>query len=589
MLSPRLPGKSLLHSRLSDISQRYDVVVIGAGAAGMSAALFSAIRGSRTLLVEKTAYVGGTSALSAGSIWIPNTRHASGTGAADSAANVERYLQQIVGNRADASLRASFLKAGPEAVELLENHSEVKLRAYARHPDYRSELEGAALAGRALEPLPFDGRLLGDAFKLVRPPLAEFTLLGGMMVDRTDIGHLLSSTKSIKSLTHSARLLARYARDRSAHSRGTRLVMGNALVGRLLYSLLLRDVDILIGASLARIVRATDGAVTNAVLVSGGVSREVGIDGGLILAGGGFSRHAERRLAALGTEAEWSSVGSGSTGDAQDKALEIGARISDRDLSAAFWAPASIRRRADGSNAVFPHFVLDRSKPGTLVVDSNGGRFVNEAISYHQFALEMLAQGKPAIPAFLIADAAAVRKYGLGMVRPGGWGTRAALADGYFTAADTIEHLAQRLKVDPGNLRQTVDRMNGFSQAGRDPEFDRGSTVYQNHNGDASAGGANPNLGPIAVAPFYALRLYPSDIGTSAGLVTDHIGRVLDAGNRPIAGLYACGNDMQSIMGGTYPGPGITLGPAVAFAYLAASDAAVRCSPDAAQHAALAK
>jgi len=566
----------LPHSRLSDVSSSYDVVVIGAGAAGMSAALFAAIRGARTLLVEKTAFVGGTSALSAGSIWIPNTHHASAMAASDSAANVERYLQQIIGNRADAALRASFLKAGPEAVEILEKNSEVRLRAYARHPDYRSELEGAAVAGRALEPLPFDGRLLGQAFKLLRPPLAEFTLLGGMMVDRTDIGHLLSSTKSIKSFLHSAQLLARYARDRLSQSRGTRLVMGNALVARLLYSLIRREVDILTGVSLARIVRDADGPVAGARLVADGASRDICINAGLILAGGGFSRHPERRLAALGTDQAWSSVAAGSNGDAQDKALEIGARMSNRDLSAAFWAPASIRRRANGSSAVFPHFVLDRGKPGTLVVDSNGRRFLNEAISYHQFALAMLAHGASAVPAFLIADAVALRKYGLGMVRPGGWGTRAAIADGYLTAGDTIDHLAQRLNIDPGNLRETVHRMNGFAQTGRDLEFGRGSTIYQNHNGDAVAGVANPNLGPIVTAPFYALRLYPSDIGTSAGLVTDDMARVLDAGNRPIARLYACGNDMQSIMGGTYPGPGITLGPAIAFAYVAASDAVRR-------------
>lgn len=560
----------MLRSGLPDVASNYDVVVIGAGAAGMSAALFAAIGGAKTLLVEKTDFVGGTSAFSAGSLWIPNTRHA--VGASDSTEKVERYLQQIVGNRADAALRARFLRAGPEAVDILEQHSEVKLRAYARHPDYRSELEGAALAGRALEPLPFDGRLLGDAFRLIRPPLPEFTLLGGMMVDRTDIGHLLASTKSIKSLVHSAKLLVRYGRDRLSHGRGTRLVMGNALVGSLLYSLIGHDVDIVTGASLAKIVRSADGPVTGAVLASGGASREISIKAGLILAGGGFNRHAERR-AALGTDETWSSVAEGSTGDAQDRAVEIGARVSDRDLSAAFWAPASIRRRADGSNAVFPHFVLDRGKPGTLVVDSHGRRFVNEAISYHQFAQEMLANAKSAIPAFLIADATALRKYGLGMVRPGGWGTKAAVADGYLVAADSIEQLAQRLKVDPTNLRATVDHMNEYARTGRDLEFGRGSTVYQNHNGDASAGGANPNLGPIATAPFYALRLYPSDIGTSAGLVTDDTARVLDSGNRPIARLYACGNDMQSVMGGTYPGPGITLGPAIAFAYVAASDA----------------
>jgi succinate dehydrogenase/fumarate reductase flavoprotein subunit len=561
---------------LSEVSPVYDVVVIGAGAAGMSAALFSAIRGAKTLLVEKTGFVGGTSALSAGSIWIPNTRHALALGATDDAANAEKYLQQIVGNHADVALRAAFLKAGPAAIEVLENHSEVKLRAYVRHPDYRSELEGAALAGRALEPYPFDGQLLGEAFKLVRPPLPEFTLLGGMMVDRTDIGHLLSSTRSVKSLWHSIKLFALYARDKASHGRGARLVMGNALVGRLLYSLMRQDVDILTGASLAKIIRKSDSPVTAASLSSEGVSREIGVNAALILAGGGFNRHAGRRPAALGTEAGWSSVAPGSSGDAQDRALEIGARLSARDVSAAFWAPASIRRRRDGSQAVFPHFVLDRAKPGTLVVDSTGHRFVNEAISYHPFALEMLAKGKSAIPAFLIADAVAVRKYGLGMVRPGGWGTRAAVADGYLSAADTIEQLALRLNIDPGQLRETVDRMNLYARTGRDPEFGRGSTVYQNHNGDASAGGANPNLGRIAMAPFYAVRLYPSDIGTSSGLVTDEVARVLDAGNQPIAGLYACGNDMQSIMGGTYPGPGITLGPAIAFAYIAASDAARR-------------
>jgi succinate dehydrogenase/fumarate reductase flavoprotein subunit len=166
------------------------------------------------------------------------------------------------------------------------------------------------------------------------------------------------------------------------------------------------------------------------------------------------------------------------------------------------------------------------------------------------------------------------------MVRPGARGLKSSIESGYLTAARTTEELASRLGIDPHTLRESIDRMNGFAAAGEDTDFGRGSTAYQRNTGDAAAGGKNPNLGPIATPPFYALRLYPSDIGASTGLVTDTAARVLGAGEQPIAGLYACGNDMQSIMGGVYPGPGITLGPALTFAYLAATDAVVRAGQD---------
>jgi succinate dehydrogenase/fumarate reductase flavoprotein subunit len=329
-----------------------------------------------------------------------------------------------------------------------------------------------------------------------------------------------------------------------------------------------------------RILTDPGGAVSGVVLSDGRGHRTVKVSGGLILAGGGFNRNPEQRRKLLsGIEAAWSSVTEGATGENQERALEVGARIGDSELNAAFLAPVSIRKRRDGSSAVFPHFFLDRGKPGTLAVDRHGKRFVNEAISYHQFGLAMLAsQDRSAIPAFLIADASAIKKYGLGMVRPGASGLKSYINDGYLVVAPTLDDLASKLGINPEGLRNSIARMNRFAELGEDPDFGRGRTAYQQNTGDSAAGGKNPNLGPISTPPFYAVRLYPSDIGASTGLITDAHSRVLGACSQPIAGLYACGNDMQSVMGGVYPGPGITLGPALTFAYLAASDAVARAA-----------
>jgi succinate dehydrogenase/fumarate reductase flavoprotein subunit len=235
----------------------------------------------------------------------------------------------------------------------------------------------------------------------------------------------------------------------------------------------------------------------------------------------------------------------------------------------------SLRRRADGSTAAFPHFVMDRAKPGMLTVDAAGRRFVNESTSYHRFGLAM-QRATAAVPAFLVCDAAALRRYGLGMVRPGGKGLAPFLADGYLTAAATLADLAQRLGIDVAGLQASVAQNNANAESGYDPDFHRGETAYQRNIGDAAWPGRNPNLGPIATAPFYAVKLYPGDIGAAMGLRTDADARVLDAAGAPIDGLYAVGNDAQSIMGGTYPGPGITLGPGMVFGHLAARHAGSR-------------
>ncbi len=554
-------------------SSRYDLVVIGAGGAGMATALFAALEGQRVLLVERTAQVGGTTAWSGGTTWIPGTRHAASVNPTDTLVDAKRYLDNAVGERSPAALRQAFLDFGAQAVEVLETRTEVHYRAYPLHPDYLSALGGSTVNGRALEPLPFDGRLLGPLFPLVRPPIPEFTVLGGMMVDRTDINHLLALGQSFRSFQHACKLLARHATDRLRHPRGTRLVMGNALVGRLLASLAQHpNVTLALNTSVQHIARSTHG-IQSVTLVQEGQQRTVAVAKGLVLASGGFNRHPQRRQALLpGIPLDNCPAAPGHTGEAHGLAQQLGAHYGSGGLSPAFWAPVSKRQRPDGSTAVFPHFMMDRAKPGMLAVNATGQRFVDESTSYHRFALALQQPGN--LPAYLVCDATALHRYGIGMVRPGGKGLAPFLADGYLAQADTLEALAQQLGISAAGLRTSVAHINAYAETGVDPDFQRGTGAYSQNMGDPAAGGKNPNLGPLRQAPFYAVRLYPGDIGAATGFATDGDARVLGEDNTPIPGLYAVGNDMHSTMGGVYTAPGITLGPGVVFAYLAARHAA---------------
>jgi succinate dehydrogenase/fumarate reductase flavoprotein subunit len=475
-------------------------------------------------------------------------------------------------------LRRVLLETGPKAVDYVEDNSEVKYRAYPLHPDYLTELEGSTLKGRALEPIPFDGRKLGKLLTLVRPPIPEFTVLGGMAVDRNDIFHLLRVKTSVKSFLYGTKIILRHIADRLQYPRGTRLVMGNALIGRLLYSLEQRKVAIAMNTSLEQI--HTNASGVNAVtLLQGGKRRTIKVTGGVILATGGFNRNPKLRAQMLpGVDLAWCPAAPGHTGEAHELALSMGAHYGTGGLTNSFWAPVSLRKRKDGSTAVFPHFVMDRAKPGFITVNRKGERFLNESTSYHLFGLAMQEANKKteSIPAYLIGDARAIKKYGIGMVRPGPMGLSSALKDGYVTRGNTLEELAAKLGIDASGLKNSVTRINAFAEVGIDSDFARGTTAYQRNNGDATWQGKNPSIGPLNEGPYYAVRLYPGDIGAATGFVTDVNAQVLDASNKPIAGLYAVGNDMHSAMGGVYTAPGITVGPGLVFGYIAARHAISR-------------
>ncbi|GJD50247.1 3-oxosteroid 1-dehydrogenase [Methylobacterium crusticola] len=548
-----------------------DVICVGAGAGGMSAALTAAIEGLGAILVEKTDRVGGSTAVSGGAVWIPGNARSAEAGHPDTLERAKLYLDRIVGNWSSDAMKLAFLEAGPRMLDYLERHTELRLVARTYSPDYYPDAEGAALGGRSMDPLAFDGRALGAHFATLRDPLPEFSVLGGMMVTMTDVHHLLGATRSFASWKHGMRLVARYAADRLRHRRGTRLVLGNALAGRLYKSVLDRGIPVWLESPARRLV-LEDGRVVGLVVAREG--REVAIRArrGVVLATGGFPNDPERRAALLPRPTgAWSMAPAASTGDGLRLGEAAGATVRGENASNVFHAPVSILEKPDGTVVRYPHLVWERAKPGLMAVNGAGRRFVNEATSYHEFGLAMHESHRsvPSIPAYLICDAPFLKRWGLGLALPGGRPFRHLVAAGYLAEGRTLDDLARQLGLDAAALAGSVASFNRGAQQGRDEDFGKGGDAYNRYLGDPRAADRNPCLGTLETAPFYAVRVYPGDIGTAGGIVTDENARVLDRDGRPIPGLYAAGNDMNSVMGGTYPGPGITLGPALTFGWLA--------------------
>lgn len=544
----------------------FDVVVVGSGVGGLVAALTASLEGLRVVIVEKEPQIGGTSAMSGGTVWIPPREP---TDPAPSAAGALAYLSSLIGPGAPHELIRQFLDSGQAALDDLAARAGIRFIVRDHSPDYHPERTGGSLGGRSRNPVPFDGRLLRrELFNHLRPPMSAFMLLGGMMVDLQDVQHLLGFWRSPRSFAHSLSLLMRYLADRlRGYHRGTRLVLGNALVARLLAALDARGVACQLDTRALELV-IDGGRVTGVVVIHGGRKLQLRAASGVVLATGGNSRAKHQPLSSAPTSR--SVAAPGSTGDGIGMALRAGVALGAAQNEPAYWVPVSVHRQPDGQDIRYPHFAWDRAKPGLIAVNAAGERFVDESCSYHAFVRAMRAagDGQPAPRVFLVCDSLFMRKWGLGLAKPAGWPRGDLLRSGYLVRSGTLNGLARLIGVDPAGLRRTVERINALARDGRDSDFGKGSSAYGRHLGDPLHR-PNPCLGPLDRPPFYAVQVHPGDIGTTVGVQTDIYARALRHDGQAVEGLHIVGNDMHAIMGGEYPGPGITLGPALTFGWLA--------------------
>jgi succinate dehydrogenase/fumarate reductase flavoprotein subunit len=549
-----------------------DVLVVGSGAGGFAAAVTAASHGLTVILAEKAEFVGGTTAFSGGFLWVPNNPVSRRDGIEDSVEEARTYLRHEAGNHFNAECVDAFLNHGPDAVAFFETRTAVTFEAASAFSDYHPTAPGGRSGGRSIKAQAFRGEALGGELKRLRPPLPELTFVGLMIGSGPELKHFFNVTRSLTSALYVGGRLASHARDLLKRKRGMLLTNGNALAARLFRSALDLGVDVWTEAPATRLI-VEDGAVRGATVSKAGQTVTVRTRRGVVLAAGGFPQDKERRRAVFphdqDNDGHFSPAPVGNTGDGLRLAEAAGAVVEDRYPNAAAWVPVSRVPRKGGGFGVFPHFI-DRAKPGLIAVLPNGRRFVNEANSYHDFVQALFAAKKPGEPAraFLVVDKPFLRRFGLGFVKPFPVPVGPNIRSGYLKTGQTLAELARKAGIDPAGLEETVATWNRDVRSGEDRAFGKGSTAYNRFNGDPDFT-PNPCLAPIETGPYYAVEVAVGDLGTFAGLRSDGHARVLDRDGRPIPGLYAAGNDMASIMGGNYPGGGITLGPALTFGYIA--------------------
>ncbi len=546
-----------------------DVVVVGTGAAGLVAALAAHESGKNVLIIEGSPYVGGSSAISGGGMWIPNNPLMKAAGVEDSYEKARTYLDAVVGDVGPASSparRDAFLREGPRMVEWLAGlgFEFVYSRGY---PDYYPEKPGGCASGRCIEGALFDLKRLGAwADKMRKPraagmpwplPMHTFEAPKMFLMLRTGSGFALALKLAYRMVV---------GRLRGKRPAG----LGASLVGQLLHLVLSRSIPIWLECPMVDLVER-DGRVVGVIARREG--REVFIEArcGVILASGGFAHNLEmrREYHPHPITVDWTVASPTDLGDGIRAGMKVGAATALMDD--AWWGPAFVDEQGN------PNFLLaERALPFGFIVDSSGRRYVNEATSYVDFVHAMYERNRtvPAIPSFLVLDSRHRRYYLFGRWPPGST-PREAFEKGVIVKADSLEELARKCGIDPEGLVSTAERFNRFCRSGRDEDFHRGDSAYDRFYGDPRVK-PNPNLGPVERPPFYCVKVWPGDLGTKGGLLTDEFARVLRRDGSVIEGLYAVGNVSASVMGRTYPGPGSTLGPAMVFGMIAGRHAASR-------------
>jgi 3-oxosteroid 1-dehydrogenase len=554
---------------MADFDETFDFVVVGCGGGSMCSALLMRSLGRSVVVLEKTEYLGGTSARSGGVMWIPNNRFMKRDGVPDSYEQAMTYLDNVVGDHDDApgatrERRNTYVNEAPRMVDFLIDQG-IKLDRVPYWPDYYDDQPGGSKQGRTVVADVFNTSELGAWRKKLQPGFLEMPV---SLDDAMQIRTLKQSWGGKKVLIKTA-LKTMIAKLRGQHW----VSAGAALQGRMLQQAIAKGVDLRTDSPADALIEE-NGTIVGVVTKKNGKSWRVGATLGVLVNAGGFAKNqAMRDQYQPGTRADWSMVTKGDTGEMIQEMMRHGAAIAQMDTMVGY--QTMIPPGTEGA-MVKPSMQTVTAAPHAILVDQSGVRYMNEGGSYELYCRNMLKREREhggAVPSWGVFDSQYADRYMGSNAIAAGWKPKDWIAAGYMKKADTIEALAAELGIDAATLKGTVDRYNGFARNNRDEDFHRGERAYDNWLGDPYNTPSH-TLGTIEKGPFYALPVIPGDVGTYGGVVTDASARVLREDGSVIPGLYATGISTASVMGRSYPGAGASVGPSFLWGYVAAKHAA---------------